>query len=138
MGTIKDLGFDLEKERSENSDLKQSVTDLESAKRGKESDLVSLRKDYEELTMLLEENLHSSTKKDELDIMLKRKENELNDTVDIYNRQVSDLESKITDQIKNNEELQMKNNIIKTSLEKTKDNKNKIFNDLTKVQKNYD
>jgi len=136
--TIKDLGFDLEKERTENSDLKRSVTDLESEKRGKESDLVSLRKDYEELTMLLEENLHSSTKKDELDIMLKNKENELKDTVDIHNRLVSDLESKITDQIKNNDELQMKNNSIKTSLEKTKDNKNKIFNDLTKVQKNYD
>merc|ERR1712238_454938 len=56
----------------------------------------------------------------------------------IYNRQVSDLESKITDQIKNNEELQMKNNIIQTSLEKTKDDKNKIFNELTKVQKKYD
>jgi chromosome segregation ATPase len=129
--TINELEFNLEKERSESIVTKRSITDLESEKR-------SLRKDYEELTALLEENLHSSAKKDELDTMLKNKETELKETVDIYQRQSADLESKMKDQVKANEELRMKNNNIQTSLNKMQDDKNMIFNDLTKVQKNYD
>jgi len=129
--TINELEFNLEKERSESIDMKRSITDLESEKR-------SLRKDYEELSALLEENLHSSAKKDELDTMLTKKESELKETVDTYQRQSADLESKMKDQVKANEELRTKNNNIQTSLDNMKDDKNKIFNDLKKVQNNYD
>ena len=136
--TIKNLEFDLDKERQESNALKQSVSDLESEKRRNEYNLASIRKDYEDLTGLLEQNLHSSVKKDELDVMLRRKENEMKDTVNIYNRQLTDLEDKIRDHVKKNEELQMKNDNIQTFLDKMKADKNKIFNDLTNVQKNYD
>lgn len=136
--TIKDLEFTLDRERSDNNDLKTSLRDLQVDTRRKESDLAALRKDYEELTGLLEENLHSSAEKDEVGLMLRKKETELRDTVDIYNRQFADLERKMMDQTTSNEEFKAKNNILQTSLDKIKAEKLKIFNDLTKVQKDHD
>eukprot|EP00535_Pseudo-nitzschia_heimii_P003316 CAMPEP_0197180454 /NCGR_PEP_ID=MMETSP1423-20130617/5063_1 /TAXON_ID=476441 /ORGANISM="Pseudo-nitzschia heimii, Strain UNC1101" /LENGTH=1691 /DNA_ID=CAMNT_0042630537 /DNA_START=526 /DNA_END=5601 /DNA_ORIENTATION=+ len=133
--TIKDLEFTLERERGDNNDLKASFRDLQVDKRRKESDLATLRKDYEELTGLLEENLHNSAKNDEVDLLLKKKEIELRETVEIYNRQFSDLENKMMEQTTSEEELKSKNSNLQTSLDKMKAEKLKIFNDLKNAQK---
>jgi hypothetical protein len=49
---------------------------------------------------LLEENLHSSARKDDLALDLKRKEREMRETVGIYNQQVSEIEGKLEQETK--------------------------------------
>jgi len=136
--TIEDLELSLDRERTEIKDLKTTIRDLQVDARRKESDLTALRKDYEELSGLLEENLHSSARKDEVDLMLKKKETELRQTVEIYNRQFADLERKMMDQSTSNEELKAKNSTLQTSLDKIKAEKLKIFKDHAKLQRDYD
>ena len=136
--TIEDLELSLDRERCEIKDLKTSLRDIQVDARRKESDLATLRKDYEELSGLFEENLHSSAKRDEVDLMLKKKETELRQTVDTHNRQFADLERKMMDQTTSNEELKAKNSSLKSSLDKIKAEKLKIFKDLTKLQTDHD
>jgi len=136
--TIKDLEFTLDRERIDNNDLKASLRDLQVDARRKESDLATLRKDYEEVTGLLEENLHSSAENDEVGLMLRKKEAELRDTVNTYNRQFADLESRMMEQTTSNEEFKAKNSILQASLDKIKSEKLKILSDLKKVQKDHD
>lgn len=136
--TIEDLELSLDRERCQNNDLKSTFRDQKMEARRKEADLASLRKDYEELSEVLEENLHSSAKKDEVDLMLKKKEAQLRQTVDKYNRQFADLERQMMDQTTSNEELQAKNSSLQSSLEKIKAEKLKIYKELTKLQRDHE
>lgn len=135
--TIKDLEFDLERERSDKADMKRSINELESDKLRKESELSSLRKDYEDLSGLLEENLHSSAKKDELGLLLKKKEHEMRETVDIYNRQFSDLECKMKEEAQSKDEMLQSIVKLQKTLDKVEDEKIKLFSDMTEVQRKY-
>lgn len=136
--TIKDLEFSLDRERTESNDLKASLGDLQVEGRRKDSDLATLRKDYEELSGLLEENLNTSAERDEVDLLLKKKEIELRETVGIYNRQFADLESKMMEHEASNEELKLKTNRLQTTLDKTKAEKLKTLNDLKKAHRESD
>ena len=136
--TIEDLELSLDRERCENKDLKSTFRDQKMEARRKEADLMSLRKDYEELSEVLEENLHSSAKKDEVDLMLKKKEAELRQTVDKYNRQFAEMERQIMESTTSNEELQAKNETLESSLKKIKAEKMKIYKELTKLQREHE
>lgn len=136
--TIKDLEYDLEKERSDKSDMKRSMNELESEKLRKESELSTLRKDYQDLSGLLEDNLHSSAKKEDLDVLLKKKEHEMRETVDIYNRQFADLEGKVKNEVQSKESLLLNIGQLQNSLDRVEDEKIKLFSHVTELQHKYD
>ena len=126
--TIQDLEFKLEMEKNTNDELQSSIKDsrrsidtLETEKIRKETELSNLRKDYADLSGLLEENLHSSARKDDLALDLKRKEREMRETVGIYNQQVSELEEKLEQETKSKDKLQSKISKLQISMEEFED-----------------
>ncbi|KAL3922387.1 MAG: hypothetical protein SGILL_002230 [Bacillariaceae sp.] len=125
--TIKDLEVDLQREKSDKSDM-------ETEKARKQTELSSLRKDYEDLTGLLEENLHSSAMKDELDSLLKKKDYEMRETVDIYNRQFSELETKQREEIRSKEK-EIKR--LRMSLERVEEDKTRFRSELSEAKRSF-
>lgn len=93
--------FALESDRKEIQieDLRQEVDFLESERGRKEIELSSLRQDYQDMSDLLEENLHSNSNDGARNTELKRRERELKETVNIYNSRYSDLETKMQAEI---------------------------------------
>lgn len=143
--SMKDLEIKLEKEHDANvelemikTELKRSVESLEREKIRKETELTNLRKDYEDLSALLEENLHSSAKKDELDTQLKRREREMRETVDIYNQNVNELEEKLNQSEKAKDELQAQLKKLQSNLDDLNDEKLKLRSEMSGLRQKYD
>jgi predicted RNase H-like nuclease (RuvC/YqgF family) len=71
----------------------------------------------EKLASIAGRNLHSSVRKDEIDLELKRKEQEIRETVGIYNQQVSELEGKLEQETKSKDPLQSKISQLQSSMD---------------------
>lgn len=71
----------------------------------------------EKLASIAGRNLHSSVRKDEIDLELKRKEREIRETVGIYNQQVSELEGKLEQETKSKDPLQSKISQLQSSVD---------------------
>ncbi|KAL3936921.1 MAG: hypothetical protein SGBAC_007862 [Bacillariaceae sp.] len=89
--------FVLERDRKEIQieDLRHEVDFLQTERGRKERELSSLRQDYQDMSDLLEENLHSNSNDGARNTELKRRERELKETVNICNSRYSDLETKM-------------------------------------------
>jgi chromosome segregation protein len=142
---IQDLEFRLENEKANKIDLESSVSEirgrmdsLETEKIRKETELSSLRKDYEDLSSLLEENLHSSARKDEIDLQLKRREREMKETVDIYNQQTLELEDKLCAESKEKADLQSRISHLQKRLDNTEDEKTRLSSEMADLKRNLD
>ena len=142
--TVQDLQFKLDKEKSSNDELQSSAQDLQRSvnvlkteKVRKETELTNLRKDYQDLSSLLEENLHSSAKKDDLDLELKRKQREMRETVGIYNEQIAEVETKFEQEKRTNNTLQSQISQLQASLERLEDQKIKLSTDVTQFREKY-
>ncbi len=143
--SIKDIEIKLEKEHNTNvelemakSDLKRNVESLEREKIRKETELTNLRKDYEDLSSLLEDNLHSSAKKDDLDIQHKRREREMRETVDLYKQNVDVLEGKLSQSETAKEELLSQLKKLQGSLDDLNDEKLKLRSEMSSLRQKYD
>ena len=143
--SVKDLEIKLQHEHDTTIDLEMSsaelrrnVESLERLKVRRETELTNLRKDYEDLSALLEENLHSSVKKDDVDNQLKRREREMRETVDIYNQNVNELEVKLNqcESVKQQLEGQVKK--LLNSVDDLNDEKLKLRSDLSSMRKKYE
>ena len=142
---IQDLEFRLENERnakmaieSSISEVRRKMDSLETDKIRKEKELSNLRKDYEDLSALLEENLHSSAKKDEIDLQLKRREREMKETVDIYNQQISDIEEKLSSESSSKSELQFQVKDLQKKLESTEREKARLLSQIADLKRDLE
>eukprot|EP00934_Nitzschia_sp_Nitz4_P008813 Nitzschia sp. Nitz4//scaffold40_size135432//82134//87650//NITZ4_003253-RA/size135432-processed-gene-0.70-mRNA-1//-1//CDS//3329551246//8803//frame0 len=120
------------------AELKRKAESLETEKIRRETELDNLRKDYEDLSGLLEENLHSSAKKDELDLQLKRREREMRATVDNYNTSVEELENKLKQAEKTKEALEEKANGLQDKVDNLNDEKMKLRSDLSALRQRFE
>jgi chromosome segregation ATPase len=143
--SFKDLEIKLQKEHDTNIDLEMSTAELrrnvealERQKVRKDTELTNLRKDYEDLSGLLEENLHSSAKKGDLDTQLKRREREMREKVDMYNHNVNDLEEKLKQSELSKNQLEGQVKKLKNSLDDLNDEKLKLRADLSSLRKKYE
>jgi chromosome segregation ATPase len=87
--------------------------------------------EIQSLSGLLEENLHSSARKDDLALDLKRKEREMRETVGIYNQQVSELEATLEQETKSKDTVQSKISELQTSMENFENQKITISSEVT-------
>lgn len=143
--SIKELEVKLDKERENSSNLESDLSDvklnlesLEREKIRKETEFSNLRKDYEELSNLLEENLHSSAKKDEIDFELQRREREMRETVDRHNRNVEALEEKLKAEEKAKLDLEKKIKALQESLNSSNDEKIKLRSEASSLRQKYE
>jgi chromosome segregation ATPase len=116
-------------------EMQRKIDILESEKIRKETELSNLRRDYQDLSGLLEENLHSSATKNGIGLEMRKREREMKETVDIYNTQFSDLEAKMTREI---DVLQSKVKHLQSSLGNVKDEKIKVSSELSQLRIKYE
>ncbi|CAJ1941409.1 unnamed protein product [Cylindrotheca closterium] len=126
--SIKDMkreaqGFVLGSDRKEKQieDLRQKVDCLETEKLRKESELSNLRQDYQDLSELLEEKLHSNLN----NVELKRRERDLKPTA---NSRHSDLETRMKAEISS----------LKTKLHRSEEERDSLFSQLTHTKARHD
>jgi chromosome segregation ATPase len=122
------LAHESDHKENELHDLRLKLESLETEKIRKDTELSNLRRDYEDMSGLLEENLHSSAKNDDVGIELKKRERELKETVSVYSNQFSDLEGKLKAEI----------NSLKNSLDMVEDEKIKLSSQMSQLKMKYD
>lgn len=142
---IKELEVKLQKEQDSHADLEMSIAEIrrssasiERQKVRKETELSNLRKDYEDLSALLEENLHSSARKNDSDLELKRREREMRETIDMYNQNVNELEDKLKQSETSKAELEGQVEKLQRNLDDLNDEKLKLRSDLSSLRKKHE
>lgn len=143
--SVKDLEAKLAKEHDTNLDLElnkseltRKVESMERERVRKETELANLRKDYEDLSGLLEENLHSSGKNDGGDFQLRRRERELRETMGSYSQNVRDVEEKLSQSEKTKDQLEFNLKKLQGSVDDLNDEKLKLRSDLSNLRQKYD
>jgi chromosome segregation protein len=143
--SIKDLESKLAKEHDANLDLElnkaeltRKVESMEREKVRKETELGNLRKDYEDLSGLLEDNLHSSGSKDGLDIQVRRREREMREQMGSYSQNVHEVEQQLSQSEKAKDLLEFKLKKLQSNVDDLNDEKLKLRSDLSNLRQKYD
>lgn len=122
------LAYESDHKESELHDLRLKLESFQTEKIRKDTELSNLRRDYEDLTGLFEENLHSSAKNEDVGAELKKRESEFKETVHVYNNHFSDLEGKMKAEISS----------LKNSLDSVEDEKIKLSSRLSQLKVKHD
>jgi chromosome segregation ATPase len=113
------------------NDLKWSLARVKEVKSIQTDELTNLRRDYEELSGVVEENMDFSARKDELDLKLARKERQLRDTVEESSKTILELQGTVENETKS--KLSLENSLarLQVSLDKTQEERNKLVSELS-------
>jgi chromosome segregation ATPase len=112
-------------------ELKWSLARVKEVKSIQTDELSNLRRDYEELSGVVEENMDFSARKDELDLELARKERQLHETVEKYSKTILELEGTVEKET--NFKLSLEGSLarLQVSLDMTQEERNKLFSELS-------